>query len=332
LIQETDAEDFALGRKNTMAINDGTAILAATIAQRHYIDGESKSAIADDLGISRFKAARLLDLSVREGIIRFQIVTPDSFNPALSEALRKKYGLRRSVVVNVSQDQLTPGTLRQRLGSAAASVLSETVTEKDVLGIGWGRTLNAMAEELTELASCAVVQMAGMAGSVNENPLELMRKIGNAGGGQTYPLFVPLLLPDGTTAASLHHQPGVAAAFDLFESITVAAVAIGSWSPPDSQLFEAVPAQDRKSLIEKGVSAEVLATLIRDDGSIVTDLDSRTIALSLKQLRNIKELILVAGGPSKARAIKAVLAAGIGTTLVTDSVAASELLDLPHPS
>ena len=62
-----------------MAISPGAAILAATISQRHYIDGESKSDIADDLGISRFKVARLLEMSVREGIIRFQIVTPDSF-------------------------------------------------------------------------------------------------------------------------------------------------------------------------------------------------------------------------------------------------------------
>lgn len=54
------------------------------------------------------------------------------------------------------------------------------------------------------------------------------------------------------------------------------------------------------------------ATLIKGDGSVVPDLDSRTIALSLNQLRNIHELILVAGGLSKTRAIKAVMAAGLG--------------------
>lgn len=312
-----------------MALSAGTAILAATIAQRHYVEGESKSDIAESLGISRFKIARLLELSVREGIIRFHISTPNSFNPGLSEALRKKYSLRRAVVVDVPQDQLIPSVLRQRIGSAAASVLSETVTEKDVLGVGWGRTLSAMAGELTDLARCPVVQMGGMAGSVHENSLELIRQISSTGGGKAYPLFVPLLLPNAATAASLHHQPGVAAAFDLFDSITVAAVAVGSWTPPDSQLMETVPQQDRQALLKKGVSAEVLATLLRDDGTIVTDLDSRTIALNIDQLRNINELILVAGGPSKARAIKAVLSAGLGTTLVTDSAAANELLGRP---
>lgn len=311
-----------------MSTTTGTAILAATIAQRHYIDGESKSDIADSLGISRFKVARLLELSVREGIIRFQISTPDAFNPELSEAIRKQFGLRRAVVIDVSKEQLAPEILRQRLGAAAASVLSETVTEKDILGIGWGRTLNAMAGELTDIARCPVVQMGGMAGSLHGNSLDLVRQVILAGGGEAYPLFVPLILPDAATASTLRGQPEVRAAFSLFDSITVATVAIGSWSPPDSQMMEAVAESDQKSLLAKGVCAEVLATPIMEDGTAVPDLDSRTIALGIDQLRQIREVILVAGGPSKARAIKAVMAAGVGTTLVTDSVVAKELLGL----
>lgn len=304
----------------------GTEILAATIAQRHYIDGESKSEIADSLGLSRFKVARLLELSVREGIIRFHISTPDAFNPELSEAIRKKFGLRRAVVINVSDEELDASSLRQQLGKAAASVLGETVTEKDILGIGWGRTLNAMAGELTDIACCPVVQMGGMAGSLHGNSLDLVRQVSLAGGGKAYPLFVPLIVPEAATATSLRGQPEVRAAFELFDSITVAAVAIGSWSPPDSQMMEAVAKADQMALLSKGVCAEVLATPIKEDGSVVTDLDSRTIALSIEQLRQIREVILVAGGSSKVRAIKAVMAAGVGTTLVTDSVVAQKLL------
>lgn len=315
-----------------MSTTVGTAILAATIAQRHYIDGESKSDIAENLGMSRFKVARLLELSVREGIIRFQISTPDAFNPELSEAIRKQFGLRRAVIIDVPKDQLAPEALRQRLGAAAASVLSETVTEKDILGIGWGRTLNAMAGELTDIACCPVVQMGGMAGSLHGNSLDLVRQVTLAGGGEAYPLFVPLIVPDAATASSLKRQPEVQAAFELFDSITVATVAIGSWSPLDSQMMEAVAESDQKALLSKGVCAEVLATPIKEDGTAVLDLDSRTIALSIDQLRRIREVILVAGGPSKARAIKAVMAAGVGTTLVTDSFVARKLLGLAHDS
>ena len=38
--------------------------------RRYYLDGASKSEIAAELGISRFKVARLLERARREGIVR----------------------------------------------------------------------------------------------------------------------------------------------------------------------------------------------------------------------------------------------------------------------
>ena len=42
-------------------------------ARRYYLDGASKSEIAIELGISRFKVARLLDKARRDGIVRIDI-------------------------------------------------------------------------------------------------------------------------------------------------------------------------------------------------------------------------------------------------------------------
>jgi len=301
-------------------------MLAATIARRFYIDGESKSDIAESTGLSRFKIARMLELSVREGIIRFEIVTPNSFNHELSEEIRKAFNLRRVVVVDLLDGDGTQASMRQAVGRAAAEVLSELVTESDVLGVGWGRTLSAMAAELRSIPACMVVQMAGIAGSINENSLELARKIGQVGGGQAFPLFVPLIVQDAQTAASLRSQPGVAAAMKLADQITVAAIAVGSWSPPESQMMAALTPSEQAELQAKGVVAEVLSTLVRADGSIVTDLFERSIATSMEILREIPELILIAGGERKAAAVKAVLAAGFGTTLVTDNRMAEQMM------
>jgi DNA-binding transcriptional regulator LsrR (DeoR family) len=300
-------------------LSPGAAILAATVARRFYIDGNTKSEIADEMGLSRFKVARLLEQSVREGIVRFEIATPNSFNSELSETIRKRFGLRRVVVIDVPDEERTPAGIRQAVGRGAAAVLSDLVTENDVLGIGWGRTLSAMALELTEIARCLVVQMGGMVGSVTENSLELVRKISEVGGGQAYPLFVPLIVQDAQTARSLATQPGVAAAMKLFDSITIAAVAVGSWDPPDSQMMASLPLHERDALTGKGVAAEVLSTLILHDGTVLPDLQNRSMATGIEVLRQIPELILIAGGESKAEAVHAVINAGLGTTLVTDN-------------
>lgn len=312
-----------------MPVNSGEGILAATVAQRFYVDGESKVKIASDLGVSRFRVARLLEIAVAEGIVRFTISAPLALNIELSEMVRKRFGYRQVVVVDAPEDERHPARLRRRVGAAAAKLISDLITDKDVLGIGWGRTMSAMAVELTHLAPCPVVQLGGMAGSVNENSLELVRRVSEVGGGRAFPMFVPLVVPDAATAAGLRHQPGVESAYRLFEKITVAAVAVGSWDPPESQMRDALSPEVRDALTKRGVAAEILATLIRKDGGIVTDLDERTNALDYEGMKKIPELILVAAGANKANAIRAALHAGLGTTLVTDRSLARALIRLP---
>jgi DNA-binding transcriptional regulator LsrR (DeoR family) len=312
-----------------MAVGSGELILAATIAQRFYVDGETKSQLASQLGISRFRVARLLELAVSEGIIRFTITAPLAQNTELSELVRKRFGFRQVIVVDAPEDEDDPDRLRRRVGQAAAGLLGEIVTEDDVLGIGWGRTMSAMAIELTHIAACPVVQLGGMAGSLRENSLELVRRVSEVGGGRAYPFFVPLVVQDAATARGLRDQPGVEAAMRLFGSITVAAVAVGSWDPPESQMLEGLKTDDRKALTKKGVVAEILATLLRKDGSVVTDLDDRTTALTYDGMRRIPNLMLVAAGAGKAQAIQAAVNAQLGTMLVTDRSLARALLHLP---
>jgi DNA-binding transcriptional regulator LsrR (DeoR family) len=306
----------------------GVAILAATVCRRFYIEGDSKSKIADDLQLSRFQVARLLDISVAQGIIRFEISTPGGFDAELSEAVRRELGLRRAVVINIdaADNPNDPATIRQHVGAAAAAVLSETVTDSDILGIGWGRTLSAMASQLEEIARCPVVQMAGMIGSVHENSLELVRKISSIGHGRAYPLYLPLIVQDERAARSLLAQPEIAEAARLFDKITVGAVSVGSWTPPDSQLLDGLTAEDHAMLDHRDVVGEICSTLFRADGSTVDDLAARSIAPKVEQLRKIRDLVLVAGGAHKAVAVRGAVRAGLGTTLVTDSSLALEVL------
>lgn len=309
-------------------LGHGSASLAATICQRFYIDGDSKSKIAEDLQMSRFQIARLLEFSVAQGIVRFEISTPGMFDAQLSEVVRKEFGLQRAVIIVIPEHDENPRTIRQLVGGAAAIVLSETVTRLDVLGIGWGRTLSAMASQLHEIEGCPIVQMGGVIGSVHENSLETVRKVSSVGGGEAFPLYAPMILQDESAARSMRAHPGILAASNRFDSITVGAVSVGSWNPPDSQLLEGLSEADRALLSDRGVVGEICSTLLRDDGSTIGDLESRSISVTTDQLRHIRNLILVAGGAVKARAVRAAIRGGLGTTLVADRSLARALLKL----
>lgn len=299
---------------------------AGIVVRRYYLEHKTKKEIAEELGISRFRVARLLDQAIEHGLVTITINTPPMIDVELSARLRASFGLRRAVVT-VATDG--PDTfLRQDLGQVAASLLTEVVTAEDVVGIAWGRTLDAMTGSLTSIAPCTVVQITGVAGTPAENSTELVRRMAAASGGPVYQFFVPLVLPDAQTASTLRSQPDVIAASSRFPAITAAVLAVGSWDPPDSQLRDALADKDRAELERAGVVAEICAVFLDEQGrTIHSAVEERCVSIPAQQLRLIPELIAVAGGRNKVRAIRAVLRGGYATTLVTDSITAESLLN-----
>jgi len=298
-------------------------VLAAIVATRYYLEGQTKSEIAEQLSISRFQVARLLAAGRTEGIVRITVELPSGIDAGLSDRLGRAFGLRRALVVNAPED---PVALRQYLGRAAAALLTDLITEDDCLGIAWGRTLGAIPSALERLAACPVVQITGVAGTISENSVELVRQIAAVSGGPASPIYAPLVVADAATARGLRRQPGIAQALRLHGHVTHAVVAVGSWRPPDSQLLDSLPAAERKRLLARGVCAEICGTLLAADGSVVRGLQERCIAVSTTRLRAIPDVIAVAGGPSKTDAIHAALRSGLVDGLVTDSSVAHALL------
>ncbi|MCU1544025.1 MAG: Transcriptional regulator [Microbacteriaceae bacterium] len=300
-------------------------VQVALIAREHYVNGKSRVDIADELKISRFKVARMLEIAVETGIVTFTIQAPGAVDVDRSNRLKEKFGLARAFAVATPNDLSI--NVRDALGRVAADLLTEIVTDSDVLGTASGRTLSAMIGHLDSLAKCDVVQMAGMAGPVHQTSNAVVREIREVSGGTAYSIYAPLIVSDAATADSLRDQPSIQTAFDMFPKITKAIVAAGSWNPPESQIYDGLNADERVDIFNKGVRADVCATLLDDDGNEIPALIDRTLGISLEQLRAIPEVIVVAGGQQKTQALRSILKADFVTSLVTDTRMADRLLD-----
>ncbi len=303
-------------------------IRVAYVAQRHYRDGHSRIEIAAELGLSRFKVARMLDKARDLGIVRIEIAAPDTIDPELSIGLQNRFGLTHAVAVTTAGE--APKTIQQALGKAAAGLLREIVTEEDLLGFTAGRTLGAAVNHLEELPSCDVVALGGVAGPVREHGVEIIRRVARASGGESYPIFAPMLVQDEQTAHALRNDRIIVDAYAKFDAISKGVVAIGSWDPADSQLYDAAAEQGvADDLVAAGVVGEVCATLFDRDGRIIDAIDHRSISITADQLRAVPEVIAVAGGPTKTDAVRAALRTGLIDSLVTDAALAERLLATP---
>lgn len=298
----------------------------AHVAREHYVQGKSRVKIAEEMGLSRFKIGRMLEEAVARGVIRFEIVSTPGIDLELSMQLKQRYGLEHAIAVELPVD--TDAEALTALGTVAATLIEDLVGPEDILGLTSGRTLNVMARQLKSLPCRAVVQLAGVAGPIQESGLEVIRRLANLPEVQPWPIYASLIMSDAQTARGVLREPGISSAVEMFDEVTVAICAIGSWAPPNSLMMvnPAITEADRTRLLRQGVVAEIAATTLTDQGQVVSDLEDRSIAIREEQLRAIPSRIGVAGGPSKTRAIRAVLASGMLTGIVTDALTAGRLL------
>ncbi len=304
-----------------------TLVLTATVARRFYFDGESKSDIAEQLGLSRFKVARLLDHARASGLVRIELDYRGELDLDLSVRLGEALGLQHCLVIDSPEND--DALLRANLGRAAAGLLSEILTPGDVLGLAWARTLMDMRRALTRLVPCAVVQLTGALSrpDVDESSIELVRDVARISGGPASFFYAPMILPDAATARALRTQPEIARATSRYPDLTKAVVGLGAWEAGQSTVADAVSDRERRELFELGVRAETCGIQLDADGNAVrTPLTERLIGIEAEQLRAVPEVIALAYGTAKAGAVEAAVRGRLATSLVTHTSLASELL------
>ena len=300
---------------------------AAIVARRYFIEDKQKSEIADELGISRFKVARLLDEARSSGIVRIYVDMPADIDLHVGAELVSTFSIGRAIVVKTSDSATdTEGYV---IGAAAAEYLRGRLTPADLVGISWGTSLTNVIDAIISIPPVDVVQLVGgmHAGELDVSGLELVRRMSQKSGGRAYPLYAPLLVGTAQMAADLRHDPSLADVIGRFDRLTIALVGIGSWIPPKSSLFNELGPAERSSLLAQGAAADV-CTVVFDHGGRVLESDAlaRAIGITLPELRQVPEVIAVAGGPAKVDAIASVLRSGVVNTLVTDSTTAAQLL------
>lgn len=298
--------------------------LLARIGQAYYLDNQSKVEIATEHGISRFQVARFLDEARAEGIVHIEIRRPGAETRVDAEALAAALGLRRVVVVKTVDDDFAQRDLQAQ--AVAQELMNEARTGMTI-GISWSRTLDLAARHVKELPKCDIVQLAGALPSPGGgNPLEIIQRLGRVGGGQTWPMWAPLVVDSAATATGLRRQPEIADAMRKADSLDLAIVAIGAWAPNLSTVWDRVDNAVRQDGINKGAVAECSGRLIAKDGSVVAaELDARILSVRVDQLKGAPRVVAVAQGAGRGDAVRACIAAGIVSTLVVDESLALEL-------
>jgi DNA-binding transcriptional regulator LsrR (DeoR family) len=309
-----------------MAEHLSEIVLMSRIARAYYLEGQSRVDIAAQLGISRFRVARMLTSAREAGIVHIEIRSPGIVDTELSIELENKYGLTRAIVLDVPADDLP--TLRGQLGRAAGQLLTEIVDEGDYIGLSWARSLAHISDGVDHLVKCSVVQMTGaLSDPQGSDVLELVRQLARLGGGPAHVFYAPMVVDDTAMAKSLRRQPEVARALGLVDSVSVALVGLGSWRPGQSTIYDSLSRADREQHTQRGIVAEVSGVLVDAEGQPrETPLSRRTICPTGAQMQAIPNVVAVGYQAEKADGIHSVLSGTLVNTLITHTDLAQALL------
>lgn len=304
-------------------------LLTAHVSRRFYLDRRTKVEIAEELGLSRFKVARLLEDAVASGIVRIEVRSPAHLDAELSLALAGELGLVSAVVVETGDEDAD--ALHTQVGRVAADLLTEVLEPGEVLGIAMGRALAAMTTAVEVLPPCTVVQLCGALVSMraSPSPVELVGRVARASGGPFFAMHAPLVVSDAGTASALLREPEVAAAMHRFGDVTTAVVAVGAWSPGNSTVFDTLGTGEQQRLADDGACAEACGILLDPDGHPLEGLADRVVGIRSDQLALVPRVIALMYGAAKAPAARAMARSGLIDHLVVDSGLARATLCLP---
>lgn len=303
--------------------------LEGRVARLFFERQLAKVEIASQLGISRFRVARLLDRALAEGIVRIEFRDTPAQDRTLGRSVAERFGIGRCVVSAADDDRAVA-----RLG---AEVVDGLLDPGDAIGIAWGSTVARVVRVIPtrEDPTIDVVQLAGSSTSLdaNEDPGDLTRVLAERLGAHHHRIHAPAFVESAELRGALVRQPEVAATVGRFDGLAVAVLGIGAFGGPgggaSSSLLRsgALSTEEIADLTGVGAVGDLIVHPFTSDGRFVAaDLAGRAIAISIDQLQAIPTVVAVASGIAKVEAIRGALATGVVGVLVTDAATAAGLL------
>lgn len=307
--------------------------LMVKIATLYYAEGMKQSAIAESLKLSQSFVSRILNRSVKEGVVKISVVPPANVFPELEKAIEQTYNLPQAIVVDVP-DNASALQIKQAIGSAAAHYLETRLRSDELIGISsWSGTIRAMVDALHPLnASCkGVIQLLGGVGANGNVQATILTQ--NLAALLNCPAW---LLPSQSIEHSVSDRQRLSANVEVaevlrkFDEVSLAIVGIGDLEP-SALLRNSGNYYDEnmlRTLAGRGAVGDICLHYFDATGEPVLRADEDpVIGMELAQVKQCPQVVALAGGKDKAHAIRGALRGGYVKVLIVDYPTARLLLD-----
>lgn len=303
------------------------------VAKMYYEMDISQEEISVLENTSKATVSRLLQRAKTMGIVKFTINYPIESVNILEEKIKAKFNVKAVFVSPVYVDDYR--LILEDACKSLAGDLSRLIREGDVIGISWGRTMEALSRNLVPPLNNKDVKIVQLNGSVATNINStrfstVLVNFSNKFNGDAFQLPVPLIVDSEEIKLCLLTDSQIKMVMEMGEAARIVVFSIGRLSK-DSVLFESGSiTEDYYEILKKNNAVgDICGHYFDKDGKqVITGLEKRTIGITLEGLSKKEHRIAIAAGSDKALSIAAALRGGYITSLYTDEYTARALLDL----
>jgi central glycolytic genes regulator len=238
-------------------------------------------------------------------------------------------------ILGISEVKVIPGdsdeipVVKEELGQACAEQLKKVLEDDNIIAVTGGTTMACAAEMMThEIGSgrklLFVPARGGVGNDVKNQANSICAKMAENTGGSHRTLYVPDQVSE-EVRKSLLLDPDISGVLKLIRSANIVLHGIGDAFKMAKR--RNTNDQDMRKLKKAQAAGEAFGYYFDINGNVVHKV--ATVGLQLEDIQQIKHVMAVAGGKSKANAIKSYMkSAPPHTVLITDEGAAKEIMKI----
>ena len=305
------------------------------VAKAYFNEQRTQQEIADVENFSRSQISRLLKKALDENLVRYTLAFPaDVDESELAEKVRAILGIEKVVLIpsfyndysKVGVDEIT-----KNLTLGTAELMEDLLGDARSIGLGWGRAMyNTSLYVRTRgkvVKGREFLPLIGLSG--NHNPMlqinTIVDRFGERFHADRYYVNLPSLLSSSITPDTPMYPREL---FEKWDHLDCAVVGLGASPINNKNLIVELPGSHKKHLRSSGTVGDMLSQFFYEDGRIL-ELDSKfsLLALDIRRLRSVPNVIVPAAGPDKVEPICVAAKLGFMKTLVTDYNTAKIILN-----
>lgn len=296
--------------------------LTLKVCRLYYEKNLSQKEISAQLDISRPQISRMLASARSNNFVSITINDPFANEAKLERILVERYGLKDALVIDtgILGENRSSG---DELGLLAASHMDAYIKDHNRVGVMSGQTISSLVWSIKHLEKKGLefVPLVGGIGSTSASwhANAIAQRFAECTKGSCYILNAPVIVQSKQVKDILVEEPAIASVLEKGLHCDVAIVGIGQINCDSTTVKAgALDGDDINMLKGAGAVASICTSYLDVQGKIIeTELNQRSIGITLEQLKKTKT-IGIAAGRSKVASIKAALSSGYLDVFITN--------------